>query len=448
MTKRALFVGSLLAMGAGMAGADPIKPNRIDPVTLGVRLDRTKVAVGTGKAVYLQAEIEVVGGDKPDRKPLALAIVLDVSGSMAGEKKLEHVIQATQYVVDRLGKDDRVSIVAYDSDKYEVYSPAKQPDSAAARRALAKLAPGSGTNMEAGLRLGLSKLKDLGVDGAVRRVLLLSDGQANEGVSSVEGLSKIAAGAREWKASVSTFGVGADYNEDLMAKIAEAAGGNYYQIDKGKELAEIFAKEFDELGSTVGTQAELRVQVPEGMKVTEVFGYPAKEERGVQRITLRDLFHGMKTKIVVKLEPGTGENGLARTVKAELYYREAKDGSEHEVEAQTAFTWVKDPALELASIDKDVVESVQEVESAKVLDLASREYERGNKQAALDLLQAQMGVNASVSSGVLGGKAEKLERQNAFMGEAMKRFSAEEAGGRDAKAAVKWSKQGARMMQY
>lgn len=415
------------------------------------RFDRGEVYLETDKPLYLSTEIEVVGGTKPDRKPLALALVLDVSGSMSGERKLEHVVEATQYVVDRLGERDRVAIVAYDSDRHEVYLPAGRVDPDAARRALAKLRPGSGTNMEIGIRLGLDKLAKLGGDGHVKRLLVLSDGQANEGVHDIDGLARIAAGAREQEASVSTFGVGAGYNEDLMAAIAERAGGNYYVIDRGAELAEVFRKEFDELGSTVGTQVTLAVRPPAGLEVVEAFGYPGKQVDGASVYTLRDLFHGQKTKVMLKLARVDGPKpkpGSEDAVDLEMRWVDATTGEERLADFQARFRWSAFPEAEEESIDTAVTELAQEVESARVLDRASREYEKGNAAEAKRLLKSQMQLNLDVARDKLGESAARLEAQNRMFEDAIGQFDEAPASSRSGKAAVKMLKQGARMSAY
>lgn len=455
MDRLAAGACALVLLSAGAAHAESVVTTKRAPVTapgqglvtMTLGLDKGKLAGEKGRTLYAVAELEVVGGDRPDRAPLALSVVLDVSGSMQGEKKLENVVAATRYVSDRLGKDDRISIVAYESKTHEVYSPDGAPDAEAAGRALGKLKPLGGTNMEAGLRLGLERLQGLGIAKAGKRLLLLSDGQANEGIASKEGLAKIAAGVRELGGSVSTFGVGADYNEDLMAAIAEAAGGNYHVIDRGGELAAIFAKEFEELGSIVGSQARLALQLPAGLELVEAFGYPLEEKDGAKRLVLRDLYHGMKTKVVLKLAvtgdaPTKGEAAL----KTRLQFVDARDASERSVEADTKLTWVKDVKGEEGSRNDRIAAIAEELEGARELDRASRAYAEGKVEEAQKMLQQRLVRNQAVQS-TLGASADNLAEQNALLEKAMDRFEAPSAS-REGKAAVKWLKQGARMSAY
>ena len=412
-------------------------------VRMQLRLDRSKVRPGADD-LFAVTTLEVIGGVRPDRKPLALSVVLDVSGSMEGEKKLHHVVEATKYVVDRLGKDDRVSIVAYETGTHTVYVPDGAPDAEAARRALEKLRPLGGTNMEAGLRLGLKNLAGLGVEGAAKRLLLLSDGQANQGISSIEGLSKIAASVREMGGSVSTFGVGADYNEDLMAKVAEAAGGNYHVIDRGAQLAEVFSKEFSELGSLVGNQVRLKLDLPEGLEVAEAYGYPL--ENG--EVVLRDLYFGMKTKVVLRLKvkedaPTSGKARLAQF----LSYHDVEVEADRRVTAEASFEWTSDAAAEKASANPAVVAIAEEVRGAQELDAASRAYASGDEKKAKKLLRDRMARNEAMMEGLAEEDAERLEVQNQSMQRAMDMFKAP-ASSRAGKAAVKWSKQESRMQNY
>jgi Ca-activated chloride channel family protein len=356
-------------------------------------------------------------------------------------------VAASRFVSDRLGKDDRLSIVAYESKTHEVYSPDGAPDAEAAGRALGKLRPLGGTNMEAGLRLGLERLKGLGLPKSGKRLLLLSDGQANEGIATKEGLAKIASGVRELGGSISTFGVGADYNEDLMAAIAEAASGNYHVIDRGEELAAIFAKEFEELGAIVGSQARLALQLPAGLELVEAFGYPMEDKGGAKRLVLRDLYHGMKTKVVMKLAVAEGAptKGEAR-VETRLGFVEARDAGERTALASAGFTWVADPKGEEGSRNDRIAAIAEELEGARELDQASRAYAEGDAEKAKKLLQGRLLRNQEVQS-TMGASAENLAAQNMLLEKAMDRFEAP-AESRDGKAAVKWLKQGARMSAY
>jgi Ca-activated chloride channel family protein len=302
--------------------------------------------------------------------------------------------------------------------------------------------------MEAGLRLGLKKLLGLGVKNAARRLLLLSDGQANQGISTPEGLSKIAAKAREMGASVSTFGVGADYNEDLMAAIAEAAGGNYHVIDRGQELAEVFQKEFDELGSLVGSQVSLEIRLPEGLELEEAFGYPLKTRKGVPSLVLRDLYHGMRTKVVWKMkvtrkapEKGTGELGVT------LHFADARDAEEWSQKATTAFRWSARDGEEAKARDARVAAIVEEVEGARTLEVATQAYSQGKVAEAKRLLTRQMRRNQAVQAEV-GEEGKRLEVQNSFLQKVMDSFGTSLSSSRSGKAVVKASKQGARLFRY
>ncbi len=418
-------------------------------VQLRLQLDRSKIRPGSKKAVYAVSNLEVVGGDKPDRKPLALSIVLDVSGSMRGENKLKHVVEATEFILDRLGKDDRVAILSYSTGTNEVYIPDGAPDAEEARRELGRLKPQGGTNMEAGIRLGLKHLEGLGVENAARRLLVLSDGQANQGISSIEGLSKIVKeGSKKVGASVSSFGVGADYNEDLMAAIAEAAGGNYHVIDRGAELAEVFQKEFDELGSLVGSQVRLKLDLPKGLELKEAIGYTLEGKGKDQVVVLRDLFYGMKTKVVLKLAPlSTAPKKGKGTLTQTLTFADAQTAEERQTTASASFEWTDTLAREKESANEDLISIVEELEGARELDLASRAYASGDAAKAKAILQGRIDRNLSIH-GTSAGSDSRLLEQNSVLKKVMTRFKSAPTGSRAGRAAVKWSKQNSRQYAY
>ncbi len=441
-------------IGHGSPASGGVETTAIAPgtasagVLLRGRLDRSSVRPGSGRSLHLVADLEVTGGAPPDRRPLALGIVLDVSGSMGSERKLEHVVEATRYVVDRLGGKDRVAIVAYDSSPHVVYVPEGTIDAGEARRALGKLRPGSGTNMEIGIRLGLEKLAKIGVEGAAKRLLVLSDGRANEGIHSVEGLAALAAGARESGATVSTFGVGADYNEDLMAKVAEAAGGNYHVIDRGAELAAVFQKEFQELGSATGRSVRMAVEAGAGLELEEAYGYPISRDGAMPTVTLRDFFHGMRTKVVLRFKAEGPCRGASSSIRLALEWEDVTTGKPQSLIAVVPVTWVEDEAKEAASADPEIVALVQELEGARVYDQASREFEKGNADEARKLLETQMRRNAAAIEDSSADPA-RLQAQQKQFEDALRFYNGPaSAHSREGKAAVKRMKQEARMSNY
>ncbi len=224
------------------------------------------------------------------RLPLNISLVLDRSGSMSGDK-IEYVRRAASFVVDNLQPEDVLSIVSYD-DNVEVEFPSSQVlNKELIKNKIRNLTDRGSTNLSGGMLEGFKQVKSTYKSGYVNRVLLLSDGLANAGVTDPALLrNMVTEKVRTEGISLSTFGVGADFNEDLMTSLAENGSGNYYFIESPDKIPAIFDQELKGLLSVVAQNMDLELVLPEGVQIDKVFGYPYKVEKGVLKIDFRDIF--------------------------------------------------------------------------------------------------------------------------------------------------------------
>jgi Ca-activated chloride channel homolog len=201
-----------------------------------------------------------------ERLPLNVALVLDRSGSMSGGK-LDSTKKAAKHLIDRLQKEDKISIVVYD-DTVDVLSPpvdGSQKDRLA--QALNGVTEGGSTNLSGGWLSGLSLVGRSLSEQRLHRVLLLTDGLPNAGVMDHAGLISIGTRHLEKGIHTTTLGFGADFNEDLLMAIAEQSGGNFYYIDTPDKAPEAFVTELGELAAVLGQNLEVIVRCEPGVTV-------------------------------------------------------------------------------------------------------------------------------------------------------------------------------------
>ncbi len=249
---------------------EPAPVPAADPVSLMLR-PVTPHAPTAGGDTYVIAT--VTGGAKPQetaRRPLNLALVLDRSGSMSGDK-LALVKNAALHLVHQLDARDRVAVVVYD-DTVDVLIPSMPvtPDALPTlSMALAAVQTGGSTNLEGGWRAGVQQVAArIGrMPGALHRVLLLTDGLANVGITETGPLSSLAKGTASLGVVTSTFGVGTDYDEQLLAAMAEAGGGNDYFIPNKEGIHPTFQAELAELLSVVAEGVSVTINFPQGAAV-------------------------------------------------------------------------------------------------------------------------------------------------------------------------------------
>jgi Ca-activated chloride channel family protein len=228
--------------------------------------------------VRVQAPDAPVGGAK-ERPLYGIGLVIDHSGSMAG-RPLEEAKRCAAFVVDRMRADDQISLVQFDN-RVSMLSPTKaKADGRELMQAIASIHEGGNTNLHGGWRTGADSLVDLAMAAGLRRVILLSDGCANEGLTDT---GTIAEQCKELVAkgvTTSTYGLGNNFNEELMVAMAKAGLGNHYYGDTADDLMEPFQEEFDLLANLCLKGLILSVTVPSGAKVETLNDHAGDAARG------------------------------------------------------------------------------------------------------------------------------------------------------------------------
>jgi Ca-activated chloride channel family protein len=235
-------------------------------------------------------------GHVAERPAQAIALVLDRSGSMAG-RPIEEARRCAEYVVSKLRSTDRAALVQFDS-LVERLSPAfPVGDGTLLRAAIAGIRPGGNTHLHGGWREGAESLAEVPGSG-LKRVILLSDGEANEGLTDAAAIAEQCA---QWAArgiSTSTYGLGESFNEDLMVAMARSGGGNHYYGYTAKDLMDPFQQELELLGNLCLRDLRITARVPDGVEVAMVNALPSA--KGGWR--LPDLAWGAEAWAVLRLK--------------------------------------------------------------------------------------------------------------------------------------------------
>lgn len=266
-----------------------------------VVLTPRRAGVVDGRDNVVEVLLRVQAPDAPaghaaQRPPQAIALVIDRSGSMAGQP-LAEAKRCAEYVISRLRPTDTLSLVQFD-DRVRRQWPA-QPlgDGSAQRAAVEAITEGGSTNLHGGWLDGAESLGTVAGHG-LKRVILLSDGQANQGLTDP---AKIAAQCAQWASrgiTTSTYGLGHQFNEELMIAMARAGGGSSYYGDTAADLMEPFERELELLGNLCLRELRLAVQAPDGVEVQVVNDLPRNEGRW----HLPDLAWGAEAWAVLRLK--------------------------------------------------------------------------------------------------------------------------------------------------
>jgi Ca-activated chloride channel family protein len=247
---------------------------------------------------------------RAERLAVSVALVLDRSGSMDGERKFELAREAVEQALRMLRPEDRFSLVVYDTE-VDVLVPATFATPEAKRLGLHRLrqvGPRGSTDLHAGWTTGASQIGDMLSAGAVHRVLLLTDGLANHGVTDRSVLVASAAEHRRAGIATSTFGVGADFDERLLRDISREGDGNFYFIETPAQIPDLLTSELGEAQEVLVRGAVLHVEVPDGAEAEPLNVYRSTHGADARelRVELGDLTSAQELRLVVRIRFPSG----------------------------------------------------------------------------------------------------------------------------------------------
>jgi Ca-activated chloride channel homolog len=251
---------------------------------------------------------------REQRRPLTVALVLDRSGSMQGDK-LTMAKRATLAALDRLDERDQAAVVVFDDriDVLQGAAPATAAMKEHVRALLGRTEARGSTALHEGWATGCRAIVGDALPeraGRLARLMLLTDGIANVGVTDVERIASEADGVRERAGiSTSTFGIGADYNESLLAPMATAGGGQFHHLRTTDDIARAFLGELGLLFAVAAGRVALELDVDPGMTAEVVSEYRLKaRDSSHYQVAIGDLLAGEERHLVLRFGfPAVGQ---------------------------------------------------------------------------------------------------------------------------------------------
>ncbi len=316
-----------------------------------------------------------------------LAFVLDRSGSMEEEGKIERARRAVLQGIRSLSARDRFSIVAYD-DRIDVVVPstaATREARRAAADAVRGIEPRGATDLCEGWLRGCAQVESHLADDAVGRCLVLTDGLANHGITDEAGIVRHAGELRARRIATSTFGLGADFDERLLHRMAEAGGGNFRFIESGAQIPDFIAGEVGETLQVTARDVALRVEAGEGVTLDSLNGFPCQQvDDEAWRVEIGSLFSGQSIDPVLRLVFPGGEIGDTREVRITV---EDRDGTLQGTGGSVAFHYADDAANKHQDRDRAVDRRVAALAAARAYREALERNRAGDYAGARRVIQ-------------------------------------------------------------
>ncbi|NOQ63083.1 MAG: VWA domain-containing protein [Methyloprofundus sp.] len=319
-----LITAAVLATSVNIP--DLIPPiNQSGAVTVNAQLSQTKVAQGEQSTLYLDVKLKAprLETAQAEQRASDIIVILDRSGSMGGENKMTYAKAAIRDLLSRLNQQDRFALVSF-SNHAIVHAPLAYVDASRREQLLSTLnniQVGGGTNIGDGLTRTVQLLLT-NEQNRASKVILLSDGQVNEGITDLAGLSHIVAKITQQESVLSSIGMGLDFNETLMSSLADYGMGSYAYLENLAGLGDLFAQSLNATRNIYAANSHLSIQLADGVTLIDAGGYPmSKSKDNTYTIKTGQLLNNRSKQFVMTFQVNAAETGAYSLGAMQLTYQ-------------------------------------------------------------------------------------------------------------------------------
>lgn len=288
------------------------------PVRLRLDFDRPLLPADSSEKIVLKVCLDGLGlpPQPQHRPPVNLALVIDRSGSMSGDK-IAKAREAALEIVRRLAPDDVFSLVAYDT-RVTTLIPARRVGRGHERfleESILGISAGGNTALYGGVCSGAREVRHhLGEGNFSHRIILLSDGQANVGPSATEDLARLGRSLGSEGIPVTTVGLGLGFNEDLMTRLAQMSDGNTYFAAHSTDLPRIFQEELGDARRLIARRVVVEIDFQDGVRPLRFVGREGRIEGSRATLEIGHLYGGQERFALIEVELRSGPAGAARDI--------------------------------------------------------------------------------------------------------------------------------------
>ena len=396
----ALCAASLLCIvPRGHAATTGAAPE--EAVALRVTPEREFVYRRGPREIILELELKAKRPDQSHHTPVNVSVVLDRSGSMEGPK-IEKARQAACAALDQLDADDIFSLVIFDQEVELLLAPERvgsreHRDDLKAR--INRIQPRGSTALYAGVKMGAQQVRRFLDKERVNRVILVSDGLANVGPSRTSDLAELGHSLGGEGLSVTTIGLGEDFNEDLMTGLAEASHAHYYYVKDAEKLPSILTDELGAASARVAGNVRIRITVPAGVRLREMIGHPeiACQERSAE-IALPEVSGAEQRLFHLRCTVDETNASTLPLADVSLSYEDALSKKEQTRNCLAEVRLTDDARQSDESVRNEVAQNVNVLQNRLDKEAAVRLADSGRAKEAAQLLRQRAAANLAVPS--------------------------------------------------
>jgi len=367
-------------------------PKAGEAVAMDTRWGNDVVSTAQPEAVLQVGFTTSAVSDRTALRPLNLALVIDRSGSMAAEDKMSRVKQSLLTMVSQLRPSDVISIIVFDSSAQVLLPAQKINDGSAIRKAISSIEPGGSTNLHSGLMLGYKEARKNLNPEATNRVILLTDGIANTGVTDPQQIVRESLTFNDDGIDLSTIGVGLDLDKDLLNKLAKGGRGLFHFVADAQDIEKVFVKELQSLVSPVARRVQLEINYDPGLELAQLYGYEPQHSSNRINLKLDDMNQGL-TEVVMMRFKVNPERRAARQrlpVRVRLSYYDLERKTEVVREDEALLTVGGASSVEMLK-DQEVRKNFTVAALAQALYDMAVAWESKNYQKAEAIASAALG---------------------------------------------------------
>ncbi|CNJ19068.1 von Willebrand factor type A domain-containing protein [Yersinia pseudotuberculosis] len=383
-----LFLFSLFGVAKAATQVVNVKSELAAPVMLANSEDKN----------YLKISLTGFNLDSTRRSPINLALVIDRSTSMSGER-IEKAREAAILAVNMLNTPDTLSVVAYDNHAEVIIPATKVTDKPALIASIQQhIHPRGMTALFAGVSMGIGQVdKHLNRE-QVNRIILISDGQANTGPTSISELSDLARMAAKKGIAITTIGLGQDYNEDLMTAIAGYSDGNHTFVANSADLEKAFTKEFQDVMSVVAQDIVVQIKTGDKVKPVRLLGRDGDILGNTVNVKLNQLYSNQEKYILLEVIPEKGTDKQQKDLAdVSISYLNLSSKKQDQINERVTVSYSQSVEKVNDAVQEEVLAESEIQKTALANDEAIKLIDAGRKDEAKKVLESNASKLDSMS---------------------------------------------------